>query len=123
MMLDVNEVTNSLPATHSMLPVVTLALRSPLIDAGKFIAGPCINLFNFVMIVRTILTWYPQTDLAKKPWIFIAVPTEPLLRATRKVIPPVGGVDITPIFWFAVMSFVHEILVGPQGLLVLLSQK
>lgn len=89
----------------------------------KFLAGPCINLFNFVMIVRTILTWYPQTDLKKSPWIFIAVPTEPLLRATRKVIQPVGGVDISPIVWFALMSFVHEILVGPQGILVLLSQK
>lgn len=75
------------------------------------------------MIIRIILSWYPKTDLAKAPWIYIAVPTEPLLRATRKVVPPVGGVDISPIVWFAIMSFVHEILVGPQGLLVLLEQK
>lgn len=74
------------------------------------------------MIVRIILSWYPQTDLAKVPWIFIAVPTEPLLSATRKLIKPVGGVDISPIVWFAFMSFVHEILVGPQGLLILLSR-
>lgn len=100
-----------------------LAVSSPALEVGKFLAGPCINLFNFVMIIRIILSWYPKTDLAKKPWIFIAVPTEPLLSATRKVIQPVGGVDISPIVWFAIMSFVHEILVGPQGLLVLLSQK
>lgn len=100
-----------------------LNASSPALEVGKVIAGPGINIFNFVMIVRIILTWYPKTDLAKVPWIFIAVPTEPLLRATRKVVPPVGGVDISPIVWFAIMSFVHEILVGPQGLLVLLSQK
>lgn len=98
-------------------------MSSTALEIAKFFAGPCINIFNFVMIVRIILTWYPKTDLAKVPWIFIAVPTEPLLRATRKVIQPVGGVDISPIVWFAIMSFVHEILVGPQGLLVLLSQK
>lgn len=98
-------------------------VSSTALDVAKFLAGPCINIFNFVMIVRIILTWYPKTDLAKSPWIFIAVPTEPLLRATRKVIQPVGGVDISPIVWFAIMSFVHEILVGPQGLLNLLSQK
>lgn len=98
-------------------------VSSTALEVAKFFAGPCINIFNFVMIVRIILTWYPKTDLAKVPWIFIAVPTEPLLRATRKVIQPVGGVDISPIVWFAIMSFVHEILVGPQGLLVLLSQK
>lgn len=98
-------------------------VSSATLEIAKFLAGPCINIFNFVMIVRIILTWYPKTDLAKVPWIFIAVPTEPLLRATRKVIQPVGGVDISPIVWFAIMSFVHEILVGPQGLLVLLSQK
>lgn len=98
-------------------------VSSSALEVAKFLAGPCINVFNFVMIVRIILSWYPKTDLAKAPWIYIAVPTEPLLRATRKVIQPIGGVDISPIVWFAIMSFVHEILVGPQGLLILLSQK
>lgn len=105
------------------LPLLPLAQVTPTLQAAMLVAGPGINLFNLVMIVRIILTWYPKTDLAKRPWIFIAVPTEPLLRATRKVVPPVGGVDISPIVWFAIMSFVHEILVGPQGLLVLLAQK
>jgi YggT family protein len=50
-------------------------------------------------------------------------PTEPLLAATRRVIPPLGGVDVTPVVWFGLVSFLSEILVGPQGLLVLLSQQ
>jgi uncharacterized protein YggT (Ycf19 family) len=40
-----------------------------------------------------------------------------------QVIEPVNGVDISPIVWFAVISFFNEILLGPQGLLILLSQK
>lgn len=110
-------------AEHMLPALLAISAASPALSAAKLVAGPGINLFNFVMIVRIILTWYPQTDLAKVPWIYIAVPTEPLLRATRKVVPPVGGVDISPIVWFAIMSFVHEILVGKQGLLVLLEAK
>jgi YggT family protein len=44
-------------------------------------------------------------------------PTEPLLIPTRKLIPPIGGVDITPIIWFGLVSLGRELLLGQQGLL------
>lgn len=81
-----------------------------------------LNVFNFAMVVRIILSWYPQTRLSEQPWIFVAVPTEPLLSAMRKVVKPIGGVDISPIVWFAIGSFLHEILVGQQGLFVLVKK-
>jgi YggT family protein len=34
-----------------------------------------------------------------------------------------SGVDVSPIVWVAAISFTNEILLGKQGLLVLLSQK
>ena len=37
--------------------------------------------------------------------------------ATRKLIPPIGGVDITPIIWFGIVSLARELLLGQQGLL------
>lgn len=110
--------SNGMTDAWNALSTTNLALQ-----AGIFLAGPLLNIFNFVMVVRIILTWYPQTNLTKVPWIFVAVPTEPLLRAMRKIVQPVGGVDISPIVWFAIGSFAHEILVGPQGLLILLAQK
>lgn len=70
---------------------------------------------------RIVLTWYPQAA-GRKPWIFLVVPTEPLLQATRKVVKPMGGVDISPIVWFAIGSFLREILVGPQGILNLIKE-
>lgn len=81
-----------------------------------------LNVFNFLMVVRIILSWYPQTRLQEQPWIFVAVPTEPLLAAMRKLVKPMGGVDISPIVWFAIGSFLHEILVGQQGLLILVQK-
>jgi len=53
------------------------------------------------------------------PYLLVAVPTQGLLRAVRDLIPPAFGVDITPIFWLAIFTFIHEILLGQQGLLTL----
>ncbi|CAI5531364.1 unnamed protein product [Closterium sp. Naga37s-1] len=49
--------------------------------------------------------------------------TEPILRLTRAVIQPIGGVDIAPIVWLALISFLNEILLGQQGLLVLIANQ
>jgi len=38
-------------------------------------------------------------------------------------VPPVGGVDVSPIIWVGMISFLNEILLGKQGLLILLSTK
>ena len=35
----------------------------------------------------------------------------------------VGGVDVSPIVWVALLSFVNEILLGPQGILNLIQRK
>ncbi|KAK9823207.1 hypothetical protein WJX72_001096 [[Myrmecia] bisecta] len=75
------------------------------------------------MIVRIVLSWYPQLDGKQLPWSIAVFPTEPILGPTRKVIQPVGGVDISPIVWVAVLSFLNEILLGPQGILNLLQRK
>lgn len=53
-------------------------------------------------------------------WItLIVIPTQPLLRAVKDIVPPAFGVDITPVFWLAIFTFVHEILLGQQGLLTM----
>lgn len=49
----------------------------------------------------------------------MAWPTESLLRSIRNVVPPAFGVDITPIVWLGIFTFVHEILLGQQGLLTM----
>ncbi|KAJ8618536.1 hypothetical protein MRB53_014722 [Persea americana] len=85
--------------------------------------GPLLSGFGFLFILRIIMSWYPKLPVGKFPYVIAYAPTEPLLSPTRKLIQPVGGVDVTPVVWFAIISFLNEILVGPQGLLVLLSQK
>ncbi|XP_021724662.1 protein COFACTOR ASSEMBLY OF COMPLEX C SUBUNIT B CCB3, chloroplastic-like [Chenopodium quinoa] len=85
--------------------------------------GPFLSAFSFLFILRIVMSWYPRLPVGKFPYVLAYAPTEPLLVPTRKVIPPLGGVDVTPVVWFGLLSFLNEILVGPQGLLVLLSQQ
>ncbi|XP_058097941.1 protein COFACTOR ASSEMBLY OF COMPLEX C SUBUNIT B CCB3, chloroplastic [Magnolia sinica] len=87
------------------------------------IVGPLLSALSFLFIVRIVMSWYPKLPVDKFPYVLAYAPTEPLLIPTRKVIPPLGGVDVTPVVWFGLVSFLNEILVGPQGLLVLLSQQ
>ena len=47
----------------------------------------------------------------------IGAPTEPLLTLTRRLIPPIGGVDVTPVVWVGLLSLLRELVVGQQGLL------
>ncbi|MGB3298553.1 MAG: YggT family protein [Phormidesmis sp.] len=84
---------------------------------AAWIIGPLLSLYTLLFLFRIILTWYPEADLAKFPFVIAAWPTEPFLIPTRKLVPPIGGVDISPIVWVGIVSFLREILVGQQGLL------
>lgn len=87
------------------------------------ILGPFLSGFAFLFILRIVMSWYPKLPVGKFPYVIAYAPTEPFLTATRKLIPPLGGVDVTPVVWFGLVSFLNEILLGPQGLLVLISQQ
>ena len=67
--------------------------------------------------MRIILTWYPKINLNKGLWPLISWPTEPFLILTRKVVNPIGGVDITPVIWVGLISLIRELLVGQQGII------
>lgn len=82
--------------------------------------GPLLGLMTLLFIFRIVLTWNPQVDLNRFPFNLVAWPTEPFLVPLRKLVPPIGGVDITPIIWVGIFSLLREILLGQQGLLTML---
>ena len=88
-------------------------------------ALPTVHLFlglllaslTLAFLMRIVLTWYPAVNLEKGFWPFLAVPTEPFLSITRRFVPPIGGVDVTPVSWVGLISLLRELLVGQQGVL------
>ncbi len=93
------------PLLLQVLPMVHLLL-------GLLLAA-----WTLAFLLRIVLTWYPQVDLQQGAWPLIAWPTEPVLALTRRVVAPIGGVDVTPVIWVGLISLVRELLVGQQGLL------
>ena len=92
------------------------------VSLAPWILGPFLGLMIFLFIFRIVLTWYPQVDLNRFPFNLIAWPTEPFLVPLRKLVPPLGGVDITPVIWVGIFSLLRELILGQQGLLTMISQ-
>ena len=93
------------PLLLQALPVFHLAL-------GLLLAA-----WTLAFLLRIVLTWYPQIDQSQGAWRVVAIPTEPLLSLTRRVVAPIGGVDVTPVIWVGLISLFRELLVGQQGVL------
>lgn len=89
----------------------------------KLVLQPALTLGTVFFLMRVVLSWFPNYNLEELPWSIVAAPTEPVLKPTRKLIPPVAGVDISPIVWVSILSFLSEILTGPQGLLTIMAKK
>ena len=81
--------------------------------------GISLSYLTIVFLIRLILTWYPKFDLSKGLWLLISIPSNSILNLTRKLVPPIGGVDVGPVIWIGIISLLREILVGQQGLIKL----
>ena len=79
--------------------------------------GLLLAAWTLAFLLRIVLTWYPQIDQTQGAWRIVAIPTEPLLSLTRRVVAPIGGVDVTPVIWVGLISLFRELLVGQQGVL------
>ncbi len=95
-------------------------LRS--LPALNLLLGLVLGAWTLLFLFRIVLTWYPQIDLQRGAMRLIGWPTEWLLATTRRVVPPIGGVDVTPVIWVGLISLVRELLLGQQGLLTLVAR-
>ncbi len=83
---------------------------------GNFIQAIAVVLRIFIyfeevaIIISTILSWtgpYYYSPIRN----FFDTASEIVLRPIRKVIPPIGGIDITPLFGILLLVFVDNFLV------------
>ena len=81
------------------------------------VLGLLLAAWTLAFLLRIVLTWYPQIDQTQGVWRVVAIPTEPLLSLTRRLVAPIGGVDVTPVIWVGLISLFRELLVGQQGVL------
>jgi len=70
-----------------------------------------LNLFMFAIFVRIILSWVSPGQYNPATAIITTL-TEPILRPVRRLIPPLGGFDISPIFVIIGLGALTRVLMG-----------
>jgi YggT family protein len=73
-----------------------------------------LQVYFIVLVARIILSWFPiqpGSGLASIVSIIYDL-TEPVLGPFRRIIPPVGMIDISPIVVFFALSIVRQIVCG-----------
>ncbi len=92
------------------------ALPLPLLNVSNNLIGILLAAWTLLFLGRIVLSWYPQLNSTNPLVALVLIPTEPLLAPTRRLIQPIGGVDVTPVIWVGLVSLMRELLVGQQGL-------
>ena len=94
-----------------------------MLSISSWVIGLLLAAWTLLFLFRIVLTWYPQISSENPLVALVVIPTEPLLGPTRKLIQPIGGVDVTPVIWVGLVSLLRELLVGQQGLITQLVLK
>jgi YggT family protein len=76
-----------------------------------------LRLYSYVIIAMAILSWLLAFDvinfrneLVRSIWNFLNSVTEPLLRPIRRLLPNLGGVDVSPIILLLLIFLVEDII-------------
>ena len=67
------------------------------------------TLYSFAFIARALLSWFRVSYYHPVARFLIQI-TEPLLAPLRRYIPPMGGLDFTPMVALVILWIVEQIL-------------
>ena len=75
-----------------------------------------IQLLTILVLIRVLLSWVPSVDYAHPLIRFIVRITDPILQPIRRLMPPIGGLDLSPMIavflLYLVGQLLHQILVS-----------
>lgn len=69
------------------------------------------QIYYWIMIARILFTWFPNINWYNQPFKALKEVTDPVFEPFRKIIPPLGGIDISPIFAFLALYVINYVLV------------
>ncbi|MBN3908866.1 MAG: YggT family protein [Nostoc sp. NMS1] len=54
-----------------------------------------IQIYTVLLIIRVLLTWFPNINWYNQPFTTLSQITDPYLNLFRSIIPPLGGMDFS----------------------------
>lgn len=84
-----------------------------------------INLYIWIIIAGAIMSWLiafnivnPYNQFVRSLWRAFNALTEPALRPIRRLLPDLGGIDISPLILILICVFIQWVVIGNLAKLV-----
>lgn len=78
-----------------------------------------INLYEYVVIAAVVMSWLigfnvinSHNSFVRSLWQGITAVTEPLLKPIRRIMPDLGGLDLSPVILLLACLFLRWIVIG-----------
>jgi len=68
-----------------------------------------ISIIYFIIIIRVLLSWVNPDPYNPLVQIIYGI-TEPILRPFRRILPPIGGLDLSPILLILALVFIQTFI-------------
>ena len=69
-----------------------------------------LTVLTVAILIRALLTWVPNMDPSNPLVRLLNQITDPLLQPARRLIPPMGGMDLSPIVVIVVLQLLQRLL-------------
>jgi YggT family protein len=80
------------------------------LSAVAYVIEMLLNIYMWIVIARALISWVnpdPYNPIVK----FLYRATEPVLYRVRRIIPDLGGIDLSPLIVLLIIYFLKEFLV------------
>lgn len=67
-----------------------------------------ISIYTLLIFIRILLSWFPNINWFDPPFSILSQLTDPYLNIFRNIIPPLGGLDFSPILAILLLQFVQQ---------------
>jgi len=94
-----------------------LQLLPALLAAIPELVSTTINIFLFAIFIQAILSWVGTGSYNPAASLLHSL-TEPLLRPARRLIPPIGGLDLSPMLTIVGLMLLKMLLLPPLNMLL-----
>ena len=76
------------------------------------IVGQLLHVYFYVLLAYAVVSWIPSLQ---GNWTrYLAMLVDPVLVPLRRVIPPIGGLDLSFLVLMLAINLVNSQIVGPQ---------
>lgn len=70
-----------------------------------------LHVYQLILLARVLMSWIPNLDQNNPIARFLYQATEPVLAPIRSALPPLGGIDLSPLVVFLGISVIIQLVI------------